>query len=57
MPQDRHNTKVAIREPTPVDEVPFVAEKVTLNAEPGGMGLEGVMWVAMPLKASNKPVI
>lgn len=36
--QDRDDTDIAFRKPTPIDEVAFVAEEVTLNAEFGGDG-------------------
>lgn len=36
--QDRHDTDIAVREPAPMDEVPFVAKEETFNAELGGNG-------------------
>lgn len=39
--QDRHDADVAVREPPPIDEMPFVAEEVAIDAE---FGRNGSRW-------------
>ena len=39
--QDRHDADVAVRQSSPIDEMPFVTEEITVNAELGRNGSRG----------------
>jgi hypothetical protein len=41
--QDCHNADVAVREPAPIDEMPFIAEEVAFNTEFGRKGRDDVL--------------